>query len=258
MKIAVVGLGLIGGSIFKRLRKEGFDVIGISMSQRGDGISSDYAQLSEVDVVFVATPMNSTLATLEKIASYVRSSTFVSDVCSLKGFLTQHEYPFNFIPSHPMAGTEFKGFENSTETMFEGAKWVITPIKDSQNTGVLEDLIKIMGAEPVYSTPEEHDCAVALISHAPMVIAQAIFKSVEGNSLAMKLASSGFRDMTRLAMSNPEMAIDMVDLNSDNIQKALLKLYSSIGEVLANYDSETLSTIAEVRSNMYKDGKNIL
>ena len=258
MKIAVIGLGLIGGSIFKRLRKEGLDVIGISASQSGENISSDYELLSDCDVVFVASPMNLVPSVLEKISNIVKQTTIVTDVCSLKGFLLSREYPFNFIPSHPMAGTEFKGFEHSFESMFEGAKWVITPLNENQDTTVLEDLIMKMGAKPVYATAEEHDKAVALISHAPMVIAQAIFKAIEGNDLALKLASSGFRDMTRLAMSNTEMAKDMIELNSFNIQNSLLKVYASIGELLEHYDETNLTQIAEKRMLMYKDGKNVL
>lgn len=258
MKIAVIGLGLIGGSIFKRLSKEGLDVIGISASQSGENIYSDYDYLSDCDVVFVASPMNSVPAVLEKISDIVKQTTVVTDVCSLKAFLLQRDYPFNFIPSHPMAGTEFKGFENSFDSLFEGAKWVITPLSEIQDTGVLEDLIRKMGAEPIYTTAEEHDKAVALISHAPMVISQALFKAVEGNDLALKLASSGFRDMTRLALSNIEMAQDMVELNSCNIQNSLLKIYASIGDLLEHYDEKTLTHIVEKRALMYKDGKNVL
>lgn len=258
MKIAVVGLGLIGGSIFKRLTKEGFDVIAISSSQVGDKIYSDYEMLSECDVVFVATPMNTVLNILEKLSSVLNPTTLVTDVSSLKSFLIGRDYPFNFIPSHPMAGTEFKGYDNSFETLFDGAKWVITPFDSNQTNDVLEDLIIKMGATPIYASPKEHDIAVSLISHAPMVLAQALFKSVQDNDLALKLASSGFRDMTRLAMSNPEMAMDMVELNSDNIQQALLRLYSSVGDLIENYNEPLLNDLSSKRAKMYKEGKNIL
>ena len=74
----------------------------------------------------------------------------------------------------------------------------------------------------------------------------------------MKLASSGFRDATRLAGSNPVMANDMVNLNSKNIQQTLLKLYATIGDLLSDYSLENISDIAEARRKMYKEGKNIL
>ena len=97
----------------------------------------------------------------------------------------------------------------------------------------------------VSTTPEKHDEAAALISHMPMLIAQAIFKTAEDNELALQMASSGFRDMTRLAMSNVEMANDMVLMNSENIQTSILKLYKSIGDLT---NSNYLPQIKEIKS----------
>ena len=116
-----------------------------------------------------------------------------------------------------------------------------------------------MGAEVVFADAREHDEAVAMISHMPMVVAQALFKATEGNDLALKLASSGFRDMTRLALSNEEMAIDMVNMNHKNIEQAILKLYSSVGDLIGkNYASE-IEKIKIQRQKMYdQNGKNIL
>ena len=258
MKIAVVGLGLIGGSIFKRLKREGYDVIGISSSQQGDSIYSEYSFLADADVVFVAVPMKATLKTLHKVAQYVTKETIVTEVSSVKNYLEGSAFSFKFIPSHPMAGTENFGFINSFPELFDGAKWVITPVEDGIDTSVLELLIKRMGAIPVYMSIQEHDKAVATISHLPMLISQALFKQASNDESSLKLAASGFRDMTRLAMSNVDMATDMIDLNSDNIQEALLRLYSTIGDLLGNYTVENLADIVDSRRNMYKDGKNIL
>ena len=258
MKIGVIGLGLIGGSIFKRLRLSGYDVLGISFSQRGEGICSDYNELKGCNIVFVASPMHAVPAILDRLSEILPQDTIVTDVCSLKEFVTKKSYPFRFIPSHPMAGTEFSGYENSFPELFEGAKWVITPINNF-DTQPLENLIKEMGATPVYTTPEEHDRAAALISHAPLVLAQALYLTAADNPLALKLASSGFRDMTRLAGSNPDMAVDMVNLNHKNIEQSLLKLYSAIDELLKNYDKDKISEIAAIRKQMYdSNGKNVL
>ena len=258
MKIGVIGLGLIGGSIFKRLRKLGYEVIGISRSQKGDNIYSEYEHLKDCNIVFICTPIHTILDVLYKLCSVLTSDTIVTDVASLKEFVTKKSYPFHFIPSHPMAGTEYSGYEHSFEELFEGAKWVLTPF-DNSNTAELEDLIKKMGAIPIYAKADEHDRAVALISHTPMLIAQAIFKACEGNDLALKLASSGFRDMTRLAASNCEMAIDMINYNHKNIQNSLLNFYSTVGDLLSDYNENTLSDIAQKRKNMYNnEGKNIL
>ena len=253
MKIGIVGLGLIGGSIFKDLIKLGYDVVGVSRSQSGTNIYKDYSVLKDCGLVFVCSAMNKTLAVLDELEKYLPPETLVTDVCSLKGFVCKNKRPYKFIPSHPMAGTEHKGFENSFEGMFRGAKWVITPINTPIEEGSeLTKIIKQLGAEIVITTPQEHDEAVALISHMPMVIAQAIFKTAEENQLALKIASSGFRDMTRLAMSNTEMANDMVMMNSENIQNAILKLYKSIGDLTNSNYPEQIEQIKAKRSQMFK------
>ena len=202
--------------------------------------------------------MSKTIETLKTLESYLKPETVVTDVCSLKEFLTKEKYSFNFIPSHPMAGTEFSGWASAQENLFEGAKWVITPLVKDYKSGVLERVITDLKAEIVYATPQEHDRAVALISHMPMVVAQALFKSVEGNKLAQKLASSGFRDMTRLALSSVDMADDMVRLNSKNIQDAILKLYSALGDLTKSDYKKQIEDIKSSRQKMYKDGKNVL
>lgn len=250
MKIGVIGLGLIGGSIFKDLKKLGYDVIGISQSQGGEKIFKDFEKIKDCELIFVCTPMNKTLETLDKLEKYIHNDTIVTDVCSLKRFVCQKQRPYNFVPSHPMAGTEKQGFENSFEGLFKGAKWVLTP-KSKTCPEILKDIIVQLGAEIVITTPEKHDEAVALISHMPMLISQAIFKTAQNNDLALKIASSGFRDMTRLAMSNTEMANDMVCMNSDNIEESILKLYKSIGDLTSDNYLKQVNDIRQNRQSMF-------
>ena len=258
MKIGVVGLGLIGGSTFKKLKALNHDVVGISNSQNGkdQNITNNINALTDCEIVFVATPMNKTIEKLHEIEKVVKPDTVVTDCCSLKEFLENETFNFKFIPSHPMAGTEFQGYENSFEDLFIGAKWVITPINDT-STKTLENIIKQLGAMPIITTTKEHDKAVALISHMPMVLAQALMENVKANNLAQRLASSGFRDMTRLALSNTEMAKDMVNLNHKNIQESILKLYSVLGDLIKDYPNK-IEEIKFSREKMYKDGKNVL
>ena len=244
MKIGVIGLGLIGGSIFKDLRKLNYDVIAISQSPNGENIYKSYENLKDCNLIFVCSPMNKTLNILDELEKYIKPETIVTDVCSIKSFVCQKARPYKFIPSHPMAGTEHKGYENSFEGLFKGAKWVITPIFGEDKK--LVEIIKQLGASPIVTTPKKHDEAVALISHMPMVIAQAIFKTAQDNPLALEIAASGFRDMTRLAMSNTEMANDMVQMNSENIQTSILKLYKAIGDLT---NSNYLEQINEIKSN---------
>lgn len=257
MKIGVLGLGLIGGSIYKSLTYLGYDVIGISKSQNGveKNIYTDRNMLSACDVIFVCTPMNQILDDLKDIENYVNKDTIVTDVASLKGFVVQQKYNYNFIPSHPMAGTEFSGFEHAFSGLFKGAKWVVT---SNEVPKKLEKLINDMGAEIIIADAIEHDKAVALISHMPLVISQALYLTVKDNKLAKVIAASGFRDMTRLALSNETMACDMVKMNSDNIQKALLSLYSNIGTLIKENYPEKIHVIKEERSVMYKNGINVL
>ena len=245
MKIGIIGLGLIGGSLFKDLRKD-YDVIAVSKSQNGENIYKTYDVLKDRDLVFVCTPMNKTLAVLDELESVLSPETVVTDVCSLKKFVTGKR-PYNFIPSHPMAGTEHKGFENSFEGLFKGAKWVIT----GEENPLLTEIIEYVGAKPVFTTAEKHDEAVALISHMPMVIAQGLMLCAKDNPLALEIASSGVRDMTRLALSNEEMACDMVSMNSQNIEQAILKLYKSVGELTNGDYPQTLAEVKNIRSKMF-------
>ena len=103
----------------------------------------------------------------------------------------------------------------------------------------------------MFTTPKEHDEAVAMISHMPMVVAQALFLAVKENPLALELAASGFRDMTRLALSNEEMAYDMVNMNAKNIQNSILKLYKAIGELTCGDYSRIISEIKLERAKMF-------
>ena len=102
------------------------------------------------------------------------------------------------------------------------------------------------------TTPQEHDKAVALISHAPMLVAQALCKNIEHNELAQKLASSGFRDTTRLALSNTEMANDMIVMNGENIKDVVTELDKNIDLILKsdNYKKEA-ENIKNFRKELY-------
>lgn len=247
MKIGIIGLGLIGGSLFKDLTKK-YDVIAVSQSQNGDKIFKSYEVLKDRDLIFVCTPMNKTLAVLDELENYLSPDTVVTDVCSLKKFVSEKQRPYKFIPSHPMAGTEHKGFENSFEGLFKNAKWVITGEKND----LLLEIIDFVGATPIFTTAEKHDEAVAMISHMPMVIAQGLMLAAKENPLALEIASSGFRDMTRLAMSNEEMADDMVTMNHKNIEQSILKLYKAIGELTNGDYPKTITELKNIRSKMFQ------
>lgn len=268
MKIGIVSLGLIGGSLLKVLSET--DHIIYTVTRNKETIekakkytlnSSDNLEtLKDCDVVFVASPINKTIEILDKLENIVAKNCIVLDCASVKEFVMQKQRPYKFIGSHPMAGTEFNGFDASFKELFIGAKWVLTPSENINNSEIkfVEDIITKTGANIIITTAKEHDEAVALISHMPLIVSQALFYSAKNNNLALKLASSGFRDMTRLSISNLEMAKDMKDFNSYNIDKAIEKLIDAINLIKNTKDINISSDIKNKRSKMYSsEGKNI-
>lgn len=260
-KIGVTGLGLIGGSILKALKDKGFYTIAVSQSSYkkakdfADVSSNNYEVLSDADIIFVCSKMSDTLSVLKKLSNIVSSSAIVVDTCSLKSFVCSGDYPYKFIGSHPMAGTEFSGFENSFKELFEGAKWIL-----SEHNEILEAVIKQTGAKPIIMNPEQHDMSVCKISHLPMLLSVALFQTADDAS--KKLASSGFRDTTRLAMTNPDLAYDMLNLNKENLNICIDEFIKNLNEIknMNEEDFKKLSgVIVKERYSMYdKNGKNAI
>ncbi|MCD7740210.1 MAG: prephenate dehydrogenase/arogenate dehydrogenase family protein [Candidatus Gastranaerophilales bacterium] len=268
MNIGIVCLGLIGGSILKSLSNGGNVLFAVTRNKETikkarvytENISDDISILSACDVIFVASPISKTIEILDLLEKIVSSECIVLDCASVKEFVMSKKRPYKFIGSHPMAGTELSGFDASFKELFQGAKWVLTPSDNIKENDIIiaKNIIMQTGAEIIIADAKEHDAAVALISHIPLIAAQALFYSASCNNLALKLASSGFRDMTRLAMSNLQMAIDMKDYNSKNIDIALKKLQNLLSFVNKTKDLNFLSDIKNARSKMYSsEGKNI-
>lgn len=269
MNIGIVSLGLIGGSLLKALSETEHTLYAVTRNKQTiqeakkitEHVSDDIKTLSDCDIVFVASPINKTLSILENLEDVISHNCIVLDCASVKEFTTNRKYSYKFIGSHPMAGTEFNGYNASFKELFQGAKWILTPNEEvnPKDIEIVSSIINKTGAQIILSNAKEHDEAVALISHMPLLIAQALFYTASKNELALKLASSGFRDMTRLASSNLEMANDMMNYNQKNINEALNNLYNSISSLKKQYDKNLLNEIKNNRLNMYsKDGKNIL
>lgn len=285
--IAVVGIGLIGGSILKSLKNKGYELLGIA--RRQDTINQAVAEklieegsteldlACKADLIFVCTPIHKTLETILMLSSKVKPETIITDVASLKSdlldFINTSHNPINFIGGHPMAGTENKGLESSSEDLFKEAKWVLTPSKWSNQHDLtrFSDVIEKLQAKIVIADPGQHDKAVALISHMPLFLSQALFGMVEAypdkevSILAQSLASSGFRDMTRLAATNPELSKDMLIQNKENVLAAVKELKNYLGElekeIIENEEDfvKILEKTASQRKKMYSpEGKNIL
>ena len=269
MKIGIISLGLIGGSLLKRLSKTDIELFAVTRNPQTienakkytNNVSDDMNTLKNCDVVFVCSPMNKTIEILQKLEQILPEQSLVTDVCSLKKFVTQKQYKFKFIGSHPMAGTENSGFKASFEDLFEDAKWIITPDESTDPSDIekLKNIISLTGATTLIMNADEHDEAAALISHMPMLIAQALMKTALKNENALKMASSGFRDMTRLALSNTEMAKDMIEMNSENISNCTIDLMETVKSLLNSSYEEQIKVIKNFRKDMYsKNGKNIL
>ena len=260
LKIGILGLGLIGGSILKALYfTDKYYLIAVSNSSYlnaqnfSDVSTDDINALSEADVVFVCSKMNEVSDKLSLLEDVVNKETIVADVSSIKGFI-KREYKFNFIPTHPMAGTEFSGFEASKADLFLNAKWIM-----EKENKILSSIIEDTGAKPLIMDSITHDKCTAQISHLPTLLSFALFNSVDEN--ARKIASSGFRDMTRLSMTNPDLAYDMLNFNRQNIEEAFINLINSMEEIKNLPEDEfknLVINIAQKRSKMYdENGKNI-
>lgn len=248
--IAVIGLGLIGGSILKGLKGKGYNIVGYS--QNPDTVKKALEQglisgtdIHEADIIFVCTPINMTIDTIKEVIKTAKPEAIITDVASIKGFImdfvNESPTPINFIGGHPMAGTEHKGIDASFETLFKGAKWVLTPSKWCSDTSLLQEIILELGAEAVVAESAEHDRAVALISHMPLFLSKALLEFVENHpehELALKLASSGFTSMTRLAHTNPELANDMLTGNKTNILRAIDEFILDLSCKREGYNNE--------------------
>lgn len=269
MKIGIISLGLIGGSLFKCLAETENEIYAVTRNtatiekakKYSKNISNEINILSECEVIFTASPINKTLEILDKLEKVVNKNCIVLDCSSVKEFVMKKNRSYIFIGSHPMAGTENNGFDASFKELFNGAKWVLTPDTKAKNEHLekVKSIISITGAQTIITDAKSHDEAVALISHMPLILSQALFYTASKNELALKLASSGFRDMTRLAMSNLEMAKDMRFYNNQNIKNALSLLETHINSLINTQDNKIFEDIKQKRTNMYsKEGKNIL
>jgi prephenate dehydrogenase len=200
--------------------------------------------------------MSKTPAVLDELETILPKSAVVTDVCSLKAFVCGKKRPYKFVGGHPMAGTEFSGFESSFETLFEGAVWALNERNES-----LEALVAKMGAKPFLVAPDVHDAAAAKISHLPMLLAQALFDLGYSDDVAKRLAASGFRDMTRLAATSSTLACDMLELNRENIYSALDTVIEYLKNLKTLEREELLKLFADNsqnRTKMYDNGKNTL
>ncbi|MBR2068753.1 MAG: prephenate dehydrogenase/arogenate dehydrogenase family protein [Candidatus Gastranaerophilales bacterium] len=257
-KVGVISLGLIGGSILKALCKK-YDLYCYSTSlakeafNYSENISDNLEIIKDCDIVFVCSPISKTLEMLEKLENIVRKDCIVLDCASVKKDFLNKKFNYNFIMSHPMAGREKTGFEASEEFLFKGAKWLV-----EKDNPLAKKIIEDTGANMVITDMNKHDYMCAMISHLPMFLAYGLFSCADDNS--KYIASSGFRDMTRL-VSNPLMSADMLELNKDNIDNALNNMIEKLNylkNLSYNEKIKIFKELSKERSKMYNEqGQNV-
>lgn len=260
-KVGIIGLGLIGASILKGLSKNSnYELFCYSNSSVKKALeycknASDNIEIvSNCDIVFVCTKLSQTLETLEKLNSILDEKTLVVDVSSIKSNLLNKSFNFNFILSHPMAGSEKSGFDASQEDLFKNCVWLI-----EKENELLEKIISDLGAKILKIDMQEHDKMCAEISHLPTILSFLLFENASDSS--KQIASSGFRDTTRLAMTNSDLAFSMFNYNKENILKAFDNLINKLDYLKNLSDDEKINLfeeIAQKRAKMYdNEGKNI-
>lgn len=268
MKILVVGLGLIGGSVCKALKKYTYHtVVGHDINHDIENAALRDVALDDVfdgnyngyDLVIAALFPDATEKFLSETANKIEKGTLITDVCGIKGTFSKRikeiaeSNGLKYIGIHPMAGKEFGGYYNSTADLFIKANFIIAPFEDSREEDIelLKKLSSELGAgKVVVTSPENHDKMIAYTSQLAHIVSSAYVKSPE---LALECGFSGgsFQDMTRIATMNEKMWADLFMQNRENLLFELDTLINNLKKyslALKNADeNEMRRLIAEGR-----------
>ncbi|MGH2699489.1 MAG: prephenate dehydrogenase/arogenate dehydrogenase family protein, partial [Actinomycetota bacterium] len=200
---------------------------------------------SGADLIVVATPVDLIPGVLERISSYVDSGTIVTDVGSAKAEVVvagERCFGAGFVGGHPMSGSERHGIDAAHEQLFDDAWWILTPTPTtaSQAYASVSGLVTAMGARPVALDPRAHDALVARLSHLPQLTASALvdvaLAAGERDAL-LGLAGGGFRDVTRIAASNPDLWVAIIRSNRQAVLESLAGLGSRLEAVTSMISS---------------------
>ena len=241
MKIGIVGLGLIGGSLGLKLQSLNHKVYGVANNKKNEQkaiernlanyVSCDLDILKDCSLIILALPIEDLLHPSEELILAIPKNAVVTDVGSIKKPIInkwENIHPF-FIGSHPMVGTEQKGVGSGFESLLDNAKWAVTPTSktNSYAMNILWELLISMRCKIFKTSPEEHDIAVSLISHLPIFVASSLIETANDKNnkslinLTQNLASTGFSDTTRVGSGNPKLGLDLAMNNKDNLLNAL-------------------------------------
>ncbi|MFV1975339.1 MAG: prephenate dehydrogenase [Candidatus Scalindua sp.] len=242
--IAIIGTGLIGGSIGLGLKERGLATTIIGVGHRktslnkalkikaiDEGTTSIEKAVKNADIIILATSVSLIPDHAKKIIPLMKKSAILTDVGSTKSYIVSQinneiksrcgrEKP-NFIGAHPLAGSEQRGIESARSDLFEGSVCVLTPTSLNSKQGItrLSSMWKALGARISIMTPSKHDEVLALVSHLPHFVASSLTGVIDEKH--WKFAASGLRDTTRIASGDPELWLDISKQNKKEIIEAL-------------------------------------
>ncbi len=263
-RACIIGLGLIGGSIARALRERlGItDIVAVNRNSASiqqaveDGvISCGFNHLNEYvfdsDIIFICTPVKRTMEFISALTGKVKDGCILTDVGSTKSeivnYVNSMENAPLFLGGHPMAGSEKTGYSAGFSHLFENAFYVLTPCKTTTEESIelMRKIIESFGGLPVTMDPEEHDRVTGGISHVPHIIAATLVNLVReldsSDGKMQLLAAGGFKDITRIASSSPEMWESIVTSNKHQIVDILenyLELVNLFKAKIAHGDSD--------------------
>ena len=273
-----IGIGLIGGSVAKSIRRcmpsEKIIVYNRSAQARvmakHDGtanitVDAVDERMGECDYIFLCTPVEKNEEYLALLKDIIKEDCIITDVGSVKTNIHKAVEKLgleaNFIGGHPMAGSEKTGYENANDRLLENAYYAITPTDKVPQSRVDEytEIVSTIGAIPINISYEEHDRVVATISHLPHLIASSLVNLVKHNDSKneyMKtMAAGGFKDITRIASSSPEMWEQICMTNNVNISEMLDKYISDLKDIKDELDTKNGTAIYDLisESRDYRD-----
>lgn len=248
-KVTIIGVGLMGGSLGKAIKKHGLakEVAGLSQKQTTIATAVkmqaiDYGDhdirkaVHNADLVILATPVSIITGTLSMIGPYLKRGCIVTDVGSSKvsivktaqQFLPNHVF---FVGSHPLAGSEKRGIQFADDRLFEGALCIMTPTEQGNRsvTHRVKTLWARVGCQVKFLSPEEHDRIIAYISHLPHLLSFALMNVIPAELL--EYSAQGLKDSTRIASSSPQMWSDICLGNADNIVRVLDELVKNLSGI---------------------------
>ena len=273
-----IGLGLIGGSIAKAIKKNMQDVHIIAYdinratldAALEEGVADKVAysinsSFSVCDYIFLCAPVQKNDTNLLAVKKIISPNCLLTDVGSVKADIHAHieeaSLSGQFIGGHPMAGSERTGYLNSKPSLLENAYYVLTPTSASlpEKLSEYEDLVKIMGAIPLVLGFEQHDYITAAVSHLPHIIASSLVnlvKNADSSDGIMRLiAAGGFKDITRIASSSATMWQQICLTNTENISKLLEDYIQSLLVIRKQLDAKSEENIYDLfdTARIYRD-----